>query len=234
MAKGSSKRGVRVTRNPELVPGVRRYGRVANAQRRRKDLHAKKGLGKDAAHVTPVHQDRMEGKYYAADDTSVPLRSHRPKGPRPTKLRKSIQPGSVLILLAGRFRGKRVVFLKQLASGMLLVTGPYKINGVPLRRVNQSYVIATSATVDVSKVDVAKIDDKFFDVKKEKKAASKDGEAFFDKEKKKSPVSAERKAETARVGASVLAAVKAVPSMAEYLNAKFSLTRGQRPHMMKF
>lgn len=69
-------------------------------------------------------------KYYPADDTKTPKKRHLTK--KPTKLRKSITPGTVLILLAGRFKGKRVVFLKQLDSGLLLITGPYEVNGVSL------------------------------------------------------------------------------------------------------
>ena len=58
----------------------------------------------------------------------------------------------------------------------LSFAGPFKVNGVPLRRVNQAYVIATSTKVDVSSVDVAKYADAYF---KKKKGESE----FFEAEK---------------------------------------------------
>lgn len=60
--------------------------------------------------------------------------------------------------------------------------GPFKINGVPLRRVNQSYVIGTSTKVDISGVNVDKFDDKYFAKEGEKKRKKGENE-FFEAEK---------------------------------------------------
>ena len=156
-----------MARNKELVPNV---GRLS-----RSEVFAKRGLWKGAkksekaaVDSVPEYVEKTIGgeknggkrlvpthkapRYYPADDVRKPKKCR--KSPRPPSLRSSIVPGTILILLAGRYRGKRVIFLKQLASGLLLVTGPYKINGVPLRRVNQAYVIATTTTIDLSGLTV--------------------------------------------------------------------------------
>jgi len=176
------------------------------------------------------------------------------------KLRSSITPGSVLILLAGRFRGKRVVFLKQLPSGLLLVSGPYKINGVPLRRVNQAYVIATSTKVDVSSVTVSprykdyimandwltvfmhikqvddKINDAYFSKDSKKRSNGSEKEFFGDKkegsEKKAFP--SEKAADQKQVDKALLAEIEKTEHLAKYLSSTFALSKGQFPHLMKF
>ena len=103
------------------------------------------------------------------------------KSIHPARPRSSLQPGCVLILLAGRFRGKRVVLLKHLPQGVLLVTGPFKVNGVPLRRVNARYVIATSYKIDLKGIDEQTMEkvggDGYFT--REKKQDKKGEEAFF-------------------------------------------------------
>jgi len=90
----------------------------------------------------------------------------------------------VCIVLAGRYRGKRVVMLKQI-NDTILITGPFKINGVPLRRINPAYVIATSTKVDLSSasLNLDKFDEAYFKVKKDKKGKSSEEEFFGEGEK---------------------------------------------------
>lgn len=162
---------------------------------------------------------------------------------RMAKLRANITPGTVLILLSGGHRGKRVVFLKQLSpSGLLLVTGPFKVNGVPLRRVNQRYVIATSTKVDISGVDVSNITDAGFTASKADKAAErkmrkqqKEG-LFMDQTdaltKQKLPEAMKKLQD--HVDKSLLAALSKDKLMTQYLKSRFSLRNNMRPHEMKF
>ena len=57
--------------------------------------------------------------------------------------------------------------------------GPYKVNGCPLRRVDQAYVIATKMTVDLKGVKIpAELTDDFF--KREKRRKKKKDEDMFE------------------------------------------------------
>ncbi|CAH8873803.1 unnamed protein product [Trichobilharzia szidati] len=153
------------------------------------------------------------------------------------KLRSNIQPGTVLILLAGPHKGKRVIFLKALTSGLLLVTGPFKYNGVPLRRVSQRYVIATSTRVDLSDIKIPEhIDDGYFrrtDLKEHKT----DAEKLFSTETKKYVVSDIRKQDQKVVDKQVSASMKSHPDskmLHAYMRSLFSLGKRDYPHKMVF
>jgi len=153
---------------------------------------------------------------------------------KPQKLRASLTPGTVLIMLAGRFRGKRVVMLKVLESGLLLVTGPYSVNGVPLRRVNAAYVIATSTKIDASDVDVPEhIDDAYFKRPKTEKPATKSDEFFADADAEPGPSEA-RKEDQEAVDSQLLPKIEEIDMLKAYLGALFTLTKGMKPHEMKF
>ncbi|KAK8959890.1 60S ribosomal protein L6 [Platanthera guangdongensis] len=173
------------SRNKDLVKGIGQFSRGKMYRKRGLWAIKEKNGGSFPRHE-PQKKDEKSPvkppKYYPADDIKVSSRA--PRKHNPTKLRSSITPGTVLILLAGRFRGSRVVFLKQLPSGLLLITGPFKINGVPLRRVNQAYVIGTSTKVDISGVNVDKITDKIF-AKEKQRGRGRPRESFLKLQKRR-------------------------------------------------
>lgn len=216
------------TRNRALARGILAFSKSAmNDVGGRRRFRGKGGAR--AAPKGPKPAPASASKWYPADDVPFPLQ--RKFTPKTAKLRSSIVPGTVLIVLSGRFRGKRVVFLKQLPSGLLLVTGPYKVNGVPLRRLNQAYVVATKTTVDVSSVSVPdSVTDTFF--KSGEKKSAGDEEAFFDNDIKPVEIPDERKDIQKSVDKAILS--KLSPVMKAYLNAKFTLTKGQYPHQLVF
>ncbi|KAL2757530.1 hypothetical protein ACRALDRAFT_2039940 [Sodiomyces alcalophilus JCM 7366] len=183
----------------------------------------------------PANSEKAQ-KWYPADADAQPKKVR--KAIRPWTPRQTLQPGTVLILLAGRFRGKRVVLLKTLEQGVLLVTGPFKINGVPLRRINSRYVIATSLKVDISGVDEAKIEEvsqpKYFTAEKAKEKAGE--EAFFKQGEapQKKEVSSTRAADQKAIDKALIANIKKVDMLAAYLATSFTLRKGDKPHEMKW
>merc|ERR1719309_1019913 len=112
---------VKASRNTLLVKGLNRLSRSAMFSKRfahvYKDNKTKtekrmavalkeKVVGGDNNGGMRMVRAKKMPKYYPTEDKPRKLRSH----------------------------GKKGVFLKQLDTGLLLVTGPYKVNGVPLRR----------------------------------------------------------------------------------------------------
>lgn len=173
----------------------------------------------------------LQTKFYPTEDVAVPKANH--KHAKPATLRASITPGTVLILLSGRFRGKRVVFLKQLESGLLLVTGPYSVNGVPLKRVDQVYVIATSTKIDVSGISLpaALVDATFA----RPAGAAKSGDFYEKQEEAAKTVDPARLALQKEVDTAVAGAIgKADPLVKDYLRSLFTLRKGQYPHELVF
>lgn len=171
-------------------------------------------------------------------------------------LRKSITPGTIAIMLAGRFRGKRVVVLKQLPhNGPVVITGPFKINGVPLRRVSPSYLIATKTKIDIATVDTTKVTVDTFKRAAAEKRQKGEKEFMGDKAKAKAEaaarktstakstgknagkVSSERAAIQKSVDTAVIASLKKDAqggAKVGYLRSVFTLKPGDKPHRMIF
>ena len=174
---------------------------------------------------------KLKKNWYPVSD----LKSHfkrKCKVPKKAHISTELVPGQVVILLSGRFRGRRVVFLKKLESNLLLVTGPYKYNGVPLKRVNAAYVLPTNTKLNVDGKVADSIKDEFF--KKVEIERKEEKDFFVEEAEKKKRVTEERTKAQNTVDTVVKKAVDEVPMMKEYLKNRFALKSGDKPHLMKF
>jgi len=126
----------------------------------------------------------------------------RHKKVHPGKVRSSLQPGRIAIILSGKYAGKRVVVVKHLPSRLVVVSGPFRLNRVPLRRVDAAYLIGTSVQINLPEVlknELSEITDDHFSKKlkakklKQRKALSK---KYLKEKKEKSGDKSAEKSET--------------------------------------
>ena len=126
-----------------------------------------------------------------------------------------------------------------MASGNLLVTGPYAINGVPLKRVNPAYVISTSTKVSLDGV-TANIDETLFkrQVRFTKNQLKNASETRTKKSEAGQQASSTWRAEAKKIQGTVdgklVENIKKIEHLGGYLSSRFTLTSGVRPHELTF
>jgi len=227
----------------KLLKTAKRKGVPAETLLKKKAKFVVKPIGGEKNGGTRLVRVKKQRKYYPTENQPKKRRTgHITHKMHKRSFKVGLEPGRVVIILAGRHKGKRVVVLKTLASGLLLVTGPHIINGCPIRRMHQMFTIVTSTKLDISSVKVGdEINDKYFKRKRDdaKKSKSKRGEGgdIFDTKTEAYKPDAERKKTQIQVDAQILDVIRKNPEkklLFSYLGSYFQLRNRMYPHKMKF
>ena len=251
--KTDKKKGQIRARNHDLGNGIVRFSRtrmyhkkalwkfvgkkVAAPKKEVKGLTLEKPIGGEKNGKTRLVLVKKNRAFYATQDK---IKKRPAKGlfkQHKRTLRTTLTPGTVCIVLAGPHKGKRVVLLKQLYSGLLLITGPFKVNGCPLRRISQRYVIGTATKLDISSVKLPEtINDEYFRRERKKRAKKEEGEIFAAK-KESYKASEQRKTDQKVVDKALNEVIRKHPErklLFAYLGTMWGLRSSQYPHRMKF
>jgi len=161
------------------------------------------------------------------------------------RLRKSIQPGVIGIVLKGDQRAKRVVCLKQIDSGLLLVCNP--VGDVAPTTVYHQLFLATKMKIDVSGVKIPEeMTHEYFHNKRQerrdyRKALKKASVLGEDRPKmRKSPedkMTPERLAINKKLEDQLTPLITGHPegeTFVQYMKSLFSLGANDYPHRMKW
>lgn len=94
-------------------------------------------------------------RLYIPDDTPEFVERYRKTTARkPRTARTDLARGMVVVVLEGVFASRRVIYLGGLGDNLALCVGPKSINNIPLFKIDERYLLATSTVLEIGNVDV--------------------------------------------------------------------------------
>merc|ERR1712071_440706 len=216
-------------RNYSLESGVVRFGKSKTYHKKAIYKFLKKKAAKKADKPAPKFIEKKVNGAKNGGTRKVPSRKLPTANDFPTTDK------DIMRKTRKCFSNHKRVVRPSLKAGTI----PFMVNGCPLRRVNQRFVVATSTSIDLSAVKIPeKIDDAYFRrARKEKKGAAKKEGDIFEAKKESYKASDEKKQDQADLDKQILAVIKKNKEGAmlkQYLRHNFALSKGQYPHQMAF
>ncbi|KAF7682530.1 60S ribosomal protein L6 [Astathelohania contejeani] len=151
-----------------------------------------------------------EAGYYPADDLPKYVEKLRKRAEiKPKPRRTDLVKGNIVVVLEGEYASMRVVYLGQLDNYMALCIGPSSVNGIPLFKINERYLLRTSMVLDF-KIDVNVKDSEVYESKRDSLESRMDVE----------PSETELKIQSA-----VMDAISQHKAMKKYLSTPFTVDR---------